>query len=216
MNKNQTIAIADDHPLMRTGLRQVIESHLAVTVHEAADGEEALRLIREHRPHIAVLDIEMPKMTGFDVAKRVNDEGLPVSVIFLTMFKEEQVFNKALDIGVKGYVLKENAVTEIHQCITAVSEGRYFLSPSISDFLIRRNARLASPAQESSGLSLLTPAEKNVLKMVATMMTSQQIADALGISIKTVHNHRNNICAKLGLQGTHALLKFATEHTSHL
>lgn len=216
MKTRQTIVIADDHPLMRKGLRQVVESMPVTEVIEAENGEDALRIIREHRPSLALLDIEMPKMTGFDVAKRVNDERLPVSIIFLTMYKEEQVFNKAMDTGVKGYVLKENAISEVHQCITAVSEGKYFLSPSISDFLIRRNSRLSAPAQDVSGISLLTPAERNVLKLVASMNTNQQIADALNISIKTVHNHRNHICDKLGLRGTHALLKFATEHSAHL
>jgi DNA-binding NarL/FixJ family response regulator len=216
MNIRRTIVIADDHPLMRKGLRQVVETLPDTDVIEAENGEEALRIIREQRPSIALLDIEMPKMTGFDVAKRVNDEALPVSVIFLTMYKEEQVFNKAMDTGVKGYVLKENAISEVHQCIAAVTDGKYFLSPSISDFLIRRNSRLSAPSQDSSGLSLLTPAERNVLKLVALMKTNQQIADELNISIKTVHNHRNHICDKLGLHGTHALLKFATEHSSQL
>ncbi|MFA6469756.1 MAG: response regulator transcription factor [Bacteroidota bacterium] len=216
MNERRTIVIADDHPLVRKGLRQMIETLPETIVLEAENGEEALRLIREHHPALALLDIEMPKMTGFDVAKRVNDEGLPVSVIFLTMFKEEQVFNKAMDTGVKGYVLKENAITEVLQCIAAVSEGRYYLSPTISDFLVRRNSRLSSPAQDNSGLSLLTPAERSVLKMVATMKTNQQIADELNISIKTVHNHRNHICDKLGLRGTHALMKFAIENNSQL
>jgi DNA-binding NarL/FixJ family response regulator len=216
MSNQRTIVIADDHPLMRKGLRQVVESMPGTDVIEAENGEEALSIIREQRPSLALLDIEMPKMTGFEVAKRVNEESLPVSVIFLTMYKEEQVFNKAMDIGVKGYVLKENAISEVHQCITAVSEGKYFLSPSISDFLIRRNSRLSSPAQDSCGLSLLTPAERNVLKLVASMKINQQIADELNISIKTVHNHRNNICDKLGLRGAHALLKFAAEHSSQL
>jgi DNA-binding NarL/FixJ family response regulator len=216
MNERRTIVIADDHPLLRKGLRQMIETLPDTDVLEAENGEEALRIIRDHRPTLALLDIEMPKMTGFDVAKRVNDESLPVAIIFLTMYNEEQVFNKALDTGVKGYVLKENAITEVLLCIAAVTEGKYFLSPSISDFLIRRNSRLSAPAQESSGLSLLTPAERNVLKLVAGMNTNQQIADSLNLSIKTVHNHRNNICNKLGLNGAHALLKFAAEHSTQL
>jgi DNA-binding NarL/FixJ family response regulator len=216
MNERRTIVIADDHPLLRKGLRQMIETLPDTDVMEAENGEEALRIIRERRPFLALLDIEMPKMTGFDVAKRVNEEALPVAIIFLTMYNEEQVFNKAMDTGVKGYVLKENAITEVLLCIAAVSEGKYFLSPSISDFLIRRNSRLSAPAQESSGLSLLTPAERTVLKLVATMKTNLEIAGTLNISIKTVHNHRNNICDKLGLRGAHALLKFAAEHSSQL
>ncbi|MDE3057339.1 MAG: response regulator transcription factor [Bacteroidota bacterium] len=216
MDKFQKILIADDHALVRRGLRQVLETRPSIRVIEAENGEEALHMIRQEKPQVALLDIEMPKMTGFDVAVRVQNESLPVTLVFLTMFKEEHVFNKAMDVGVKGYVLKENTIAEILQCIQAVTAGKYYLSPSISDFLVRRNAKLVTPASDATGVGLLTPAERNLLKLLAEMKTNQQIADALHISIKTVHNHRNNICDKLGLQGAHALLKFAVEHVSQL
>ncbi len=216
MGKHQTILIADDHALVRRGLRQVLETQPSIRVIEAENGEEALHIIRKEKPQIAVLDIEMPKMTGFDVVFRVQNERLPVTLVFLTMFKEEYVFNKAMDAGVKGYVLKENTIAEILQCLRAVTDGKYYLSPSISDFLVRRNARLVTPASDPTGINLLTTAERNLLKLLAGMKTNQQIADVLHISIKTVHNHRNNICDKLGLQGAHALLKFAVEHASQL
>lgn len=216
MDDHYTILIADDHSLVRAGLRQVLEIDPRITIMEAGDGEEALRLIREKKPAIAVLDIEMPTMTGFDVARRVHAEGLPVALVFLTMFKEEYLFNKAMDLGIKGYVLKENTISEILQCIHAVSAGRYFLSPSISDFLIRRNSKLAAPATDSKGINLLTPMEHNIIKLVAALKSNEEIAKTLGISIKTVKNHRNNICNKLGLNGSLALLKFATENASLL
>ncbi|MEW5799867.1 MAG: response regulator transcription factor [Bacteroidota bacterium] len=216
MDDLKPILIADDHSLIRKGLRQVLEAQSAITVIEAEDGNEAIRLIRKHKPSIALLDVEMPKMTGFDVANRVLAEGLPVSLVFLTMFKDEQIFNKAMDIGVKGYVLKENTIAEIQQCIRTVSEGKYYLSPTISDFLIRRNSKLAAPAADSQGINLLTPMERNVMKLVAAMKSNSEIAGELNISIKTVQNHRNNICSKLGLHGAHALLKFATEYISRL
>ena len=206
------ILIADDHSLIREGLRQVLESQPDFTVIEAEDGETALQSIRDQQPHIAILDVEMPKMTGFDVARHVHRESLPTDIIF----RDESVFNKAMDIGVKGYVLKENTVSEIVQCVQAVSAGRYYLSPTISEYLIRRNTKLASPASDKEGLDLLTPSEKNILTLLATMKTNQEIAEQLHISIKTVHNHRNNICDKLGLHGAHALLKFAVEHAAQL
>jgi DNA-binding NarL/FixJ family response regulator len=211
-----SILIADDHSLVRTGLRQVLETQSTLSVTEAGDGEEAIRLIREKKPAIALLDIEMPKMTGFDVAQRVQDEGLSVSLVFLTMYKDEQVFNKAMDLGVKGYVLKENTISEILQCIQSVSEGKYYLSPVLSDFLLRRNAKFTAPAPDTTGINLLTPSERTVMKLVASMKSNREIADALNISIKTVQNHRNHICDKLGLFGPHALLKFATENAARL
>ncbi len=194
----------------------MLELKRSFRVIEAENGEEALRVIRKEQPQIAVLDIEMPKMTGFDVALRVQNERLPVTLVFLTMFKEEHVFNKAMDVGVKGYVLKENTIAEILQCLRVVTDGKYYLSPSISDFLVRRNTRLVTPASGPTGINFLTTAERNLLKLLAEMKTNQQIADALHISIKTVHNHRNNICDKLGLHGAHALMKFAMENASLL
>ncbi|MFA6541737.1 MAG: response regulator transcription factor [Bacteroidota bacterium] len=216
MDKLKKILIADDHSIVRRGLRQVLETDRNLEVIEAENGEEALRLIRELRPAMAILDVEMPKMTGFDVARRVNDESMSVAIVFLTMFNDEMMFNKAMDIGVKGYVLKENTITEILQCISSVFDGKYYLSPSISDFLIKRNARLVSPASDQKGINLLTPSERKLLKLLSEMKTSKEIAETLNISVKTVANHRNNICDKLGLRGAHALFKFAAENASRL
>ncbi|MEO9886990.1 MAG: response regulator transcription factor [Balneola sp.] len=214
MEKLNKLLIADDHGLIRKGLRQVLEAETGFTILEAENGEQALDLIRNEEPEIAILDIEMPKFSGFDVAKQIQKESINIDVIFLTMFKDESIFNKSMDIGVKGYVLKENTVSEIMSCIQTVLKGNYYLSPEISDFLIKRNSRLASSATDKSGISLLTPSEKNMLKMVAMMKTNQEISEDLNISIKTVQNHRSNICSKLDLSGAHALLKFAVEQSS--
>src|SRR5579871_6229015 len=107
------ILIADDHPLFRLGLRQVIESEPGITVYQAADGQEALRLIREQRPDVDILDINMPQLDGVNLVRHLRQEQLPGEIIFLTMYKEEELFNSAMDLGVKGYVLKESAVSEI-------------------------------------------------------------------------------------------------------
>lgn len=216
MDKPTKILLADDHSLIRKGLRQVLDAEPGFDIMEAENGEEALNLIREQAPHVAILDIEMPKMTGFDVAKRVHNEGISLDIVFLTMFKDEALFNNAMDIGVKGYVLKENTVTEIMRCLKSVLSGKHYLSPEISDFLIRRNSKLATQPSDKKGIHLLTPAERNILKLVATMKTNQEIAEDLNVSPKTVKNHRTNICNKLEISGTHALLKFAVEHAPQL
>jgi DNA-binding NarL/FixJ family response regulator len=209
------IFIADDHGLIRKGLRQVIESSTTFEVIEAVNGEEAFAYILKEKPSIAILDIEMPIMTGFEVAQKVQSQAIAVDLIFLTMFKDESIFNKAMDIGVKGYVLKENTVSEIIQCIHSVLKGKYYLSPAISDFLIRREVKSSTQANNGNVINALTPAEKNLLKHLGMMKTNHELAEEFNISIKTVQNHRTNICNKLGLKGAHALLKFAIEQ-SHL
>lgn len=214
MRSTTNILIADDHSLIRQGLRQVLDTESSFKVIEAENGEQALNQIREHRPDIAILDVEMPIMTGFEVAKQLHHESLSIDVIFLTMFKDESMFNNAMDIGVKGYVLKENTVSEIVSCVKSVLKGNRYLSPEISDLLLQRNEKPAYSATDKDGIHLLTPSEKNIMKLLATMKTNQEIAEELNISPKTVKNHRNNICNKLDLSGAHALLKFAIEHDS--
>lgn len=215
MSEAITVLIADDHPLMRQGIRSVLERSGSIrVVQESENGERALDAIRQLRPTVAVVDVEMPKIDGFEVVRQVIREGLETSVVFLTMYRDELVFNKALDAGARGYVLKENAATEILHAVETVSSGSFYVSPTISEFLVQRSGRNA--ATRRLGLELLTPAERSVLRLLAEMKTSQQIAEALGISTKTVSNHRNNASEKLGLRGTHALLRFALEHRSEL
>ncbi|HAH51341.1 MAG TPA: DNA-binding response regulator [Balneola sp.] len=216
MKEVNKLLIADDHSLIRKGLKQVLEAETAFTILEAENGEQALDIIRNDKPEIAILDIEMPEYTGFEIAQKVHKESTPIDIIFLTMFKDESMFNNAMDIGVKGYVLKENTVSEIVQCVKAVLSGEYYLSPAISQYLIRRNSGLMNEASDKHGINLLTDSEKKILKLVSDMKTNQEIAKHLSISSKTVKNHRNNICNKLGLTGTHALLKYAIQNESNL
>ncbi len=216
--KNEArILIADDHPIFRRGLRQVIESEARLrVVAEADDGATALEKIIELRPDIAVLDIHMPEMSGFDLARTVFEQEIPVEVIFLTMHKAEDLFNAAMDLGVKGYVLKDSAVTDILGSIRAVIAGEPYISPQLSGFLLDRSARRQQLRRAAPGLDELTPTERRVLRMLAEYKTSKQIADELFISSRTVDNHRANISAKLGLHGSHALLKFAIEHKAEI
>ena len=217
MKTETRIFLADDHPLLREGLRKVIEREAGMTiVGEADDGEQALALIAESRPDVAVLDVEMPKMSGFEVARAIRERRLPVEIVFLTMHKDEDIFNKALDSGAKCYVLKDSAVIEIVGCIKAAVRGEHYISPAVSSYLVNRRARTGALARQKPTLRDLTETEQRILRLISEYKTSKEIASHLGISYRTVENHRTNITNKLELRGSHALLKFALEHKSEL
>ncbi len=211
------LLIADDHPLLRAGLRQVIETDARLQiVAEAADGATALeRLVASH-PDVAVLDIEMPQLTGFALLREMRAQRLTTAVVFLTMYRDEEMFNEALDLGALGYVLKDSATTDIVGAIRAAAAGQPYISPAISGFLFNRATRANTLARQLPGMNGLTPTERRVLKLIAENKTSKEIASELFVSYRTVENHRSNICQKLNLKGSHSLLKFAFDHKSEL
>ena len=208
----RTILIADDHPIFRKGLAEVISSGSEYSViAECGDGVSALRMIKELNPDIALLDIQMPKMTGFEVLKAVNEAHLTTNIVFLTMHSEENIFEKAMDLGAKGYLLKESVTDDIILCLKNVLAGRFYVSGSISDYLIRLTTKLKA-GNERTGIQKLTSTEMKVLKLIAEKLSSKEIAERLFVSVRTVENHRNNICIKLDLHGANALLPFAIEN----
>jgi len=211
------ILIADDHPIFRKGLLKVLEGDPSFElVAEAGDGLEALQLIEKQKPEIAVIDISMPSMSGLEIVKAARKKNLPVEFIILTMYSEEEYFNEAMDLGVRGYILKESAVTDLLGSLKSVASGKHYVSPLISEYLIHRNARRQALMQEKPALGGLTAMERRILKLIAENKTSRQIATELHISFRTVQNHRANVCAKLGFKGYNRLLQFALEHKSHL
>jgi DNA-binding NarL/FixJ family response regulator len=217
MKKEITVLIADDHPIFRKGLRQIVEEGEGLkVVSEVADGELASQRLEELKPDVAVLDMDMPKMNGLEVARKAQTARLSTYLIVLTMHKEEDLFNEAMNLGVQGYVLKENAASDIVAAIGTVARGGHFISPSISGFLIQRSDRVKALEKAMPGLDSLTPTERKVLKLVGTNKTSKEIAEELSMSHKTVENHRTNIAHKLNVHGSHALLKFAIENKSLL
>jgi DNA-binding NarL/FixJ family response regulator len=175
-----------------------------------------MSLIKARKPDVAVLDLKLPGLTGLDIARKLQTARSPVRVIMLTMHSEEEILNRALDSGVMGFVLKENAVEEIVKAITAVAEGRHYFSPSVSGHLVRRRQRAESLAKAKPGLDDLTKAELRILKLISQKKTSREIAAELFISPRTVEAHRANISAKLELHGSHSLLQFALENRSLL
>jgi DNA-binding NarL/FixJ family response regulator len=211
------VLIADDHPIFRQGLRLIIEAQrdLAV-VGEASDGGQALEALQAGTVDVAVLDVTMPIKDGFVVAREVRERRLAAALVFLTMHKDEHYLNAALDVGVRGYVLKDNATTEIVDCVRAVAAGGEYISPTLSSFLIRRRVRAASLAEQKPALDQLTPAERRILRLIADGLTSREIAGQLGIGVRTVEHHRNNVAVKLELRGSHALTRFAIRHQSDL
>jgi len=211
------LLIVDDHPVFRRGLREILEERRAFQiVGEAADGKSALEMLPQMKPDVLVLDIDMPRVNGLEMARSLQREKSPTQVVFLTMYKDEDLFNAAMDAGVKAYVLKENAGEEIIGALEKVARGESFVSPSLSHAGERRSERVQALLLSKPQIDELTAAERRILKLIAEDRTSKEIADVLQISIKTVENHRLSICHKLNLHGSHSLLKFAFDHKSHL
>jgi DNA-binding NarL/FixJ family response regulator len=208
------LVIADDHPILREGLRQIIEKEADLRVIAQADnGEAALEHILAMRPDIAVLDVDMPRLNGFGVLRALQEKKIEVGVIMLTVHREEEFFNEALRLGARGYVLKDSAIDDIVSCIRAVAGGDNFVSPAMTKYLFQ--SRNQDP-RSRGGLATLTPSERQLLKLIADYRTNNQIAEELHISPHTVKTHRKNICVKLNLEGNHALMKFALDHKATL
>jgi len=217
VNSSVSVIIAEDHPLFRKGLRDAIKEDATLSLTgEADDGAKALKLIEEHPPDVALLDIDMPGMNGLQVAAAIQEKNLFVATIILTIYREEDMFNEAMDAGVRGYVLKETAVIDLLDAIKTVTMGEYYFSPAISGYLVSRSRRAKDLLSLKPSLHDLTPSEQRILRLVGRGKTSKEIADALNISYRTVETHRTNITLKLNIHGPHSLLKFALDHKSSL
>ena len=216
MNTEISVLIADDHPIFRKGLREIVEAEPSLQlVGEAEDGARALTMLRALRPQVAVLDVDMPQIDGISVARAAQQENLSTAIILLTMHRHEHFFNAALDQGVRGYVLKDSAVSDIVAAIRAVSTGQRFVTPLLTDYMLNRY-QAQTAAKPQTGLPALTEAELRILKLISLYKSSREIADELFVSIRTVDAHRANIANKLDLKGARALLRFALERQGQL
>jgi DNA-binding NarL/FixJ family response regulator len=208
-----TLIIADDHPVVRKGLREIIEKDPQLTVlAEAGNGEEALQVIRELQPQVAVLDVDMPKMDGFAVAREIQKQCLATEIVFLTMHSTEDLFNEAMNLNVRSYILKDSAVTDIIAAIKATVAKQYFVTQSLVPFLLNRRQQSATVDETREALDTLTPTERKILKLIAEYKSSKEIGAELYIHYRTVENHRANICRKLGLQGHNSLIRFTLQN----
>lgn len=199
------ILIADDHPLSLGGLKSIVrELDFVNEIYEASNGQEALDLIVEKTPQIAILDIEMPLLSGIDVAKQIIAKKLPIRIIFLTLHKEKTLFDQVQKMGISGYLLKEFSLAETKKCIRIVKNGGTFVS-SVLEGLLEND--------EGVDLSIFTKSEINILKLISQNKTSSEIAEMLFVSPKTIENHRANIIKKLALHPEkNSLLKWVMKH----
>jgi DNA-binding NarL/FixJ family response regulator len=212
-----TIFIADDHQIFRQGLLKLLGSEATIQIAgETGDGFEAFHKIKLLKPDIAILDISMPNMNGLEIVKQLKKDQLVTEFIILTMYDDEEYFNEALDCGAKGYLLKDNAIADLLRCVRCVIQGKYYVSPLVSDYLVNREEKIKQLRSEHPGLANLTAKEKKILKLIAENKTSKEIAEALFISFRTVQNHRTHLSEKLGLKGHHKLLHFALQNKTYL
>lgn len=190
-----SIIIADDHPLMLRGLSDFLTSKGYNILGSANNGNEAYNLIVKHKPEIAILDIRMPFKTGLEVAEECFKNNLNTKIILITFDKGEELYDKAKELNVFGYILKEFAIEEIEICISHVNEGQPYFSEEIASYL-----KSTIPSAKPEEIKKLTKSELKILKLIAQNKTSQDIADILDISFRTVTTHRSNIVHKLKLE----------------
>ncbi len=209
MNKDSIIT-ADDHPLLLKGLNDFLLEKKYNLIGSGNNGKEAYKLITKKKPDIAILDIQMPFMSGLEIAKSCKTNGLDTKIVLITLHKERELYQKAQDLNIFGYILKEFALEEIENCIDTVSQGKHYFSPKIVEVL-------ADESPRDRSLRELTPSEKKILKLIAKDKTNKEIASLLFISYRTVEKHRSNIITKLKLEPkTNSLLIWAKEHHEKL
>ncbi len=217
MSEKIKILIADDHPIFRQGIIKIVEQDQSFEiVGQCGEGNELMDKIIELKPAIVITDISMPGLNGLEVVGKSRERRLSTDFIILTMYKDEEYFNEAMNMGVKGYLLKDNAAKDLLNSLRSVSQGKHFICPELSHLLLERRAKIQSMENTAPGLVDLTPSEKKILKLIAHNKTSKEIADQLFVSVRTVQNHRHNIAQKLGFKGHHKLLQFAIENKTYL
>ncbi len=201
------VIIAEDHNLVRQGIRALLEKSGEVqVVAEAATGEEAVQLTEKEKPDVVVMDLAMPRLDGAQASERILSLSLPTQIIILSMHSDTTMVQQLLRRGVKGYLLKDAVTEELMLAVRSVSQGKIFLSPTISDSVM---SLLISPpsSRAETAVDLLTAREREVLQLVSEGHTNSAIADILSISVKTVEKHRANLMTKLEVNDLASLIR---------
>jgi DNA-binding NarL/FixJ family response regulator len=201
------IVLADDHVLVRQGLRSLLEREKFQVVAEASDGQEAIRLTETHHPDIAVIDISMPILNGIDTVRELGRSCPKTKTILLTQHEEDQYIREALGVGVKGYVIKNQVASDLIHAIQQVSRGQFYLSPGVSRAVVE-----AYRSKSDSPADPLTGRERQVLQLIAEGKSTKDAASLLGISVKTAESHRMRLMQKLDIHETASLVRYAVRH----
>lgn len=204
------ILVADDHALTRTGVRNTLEDEPGFqVVAESENGLEAVQMTAKYRPDIVIMDVTMPKMNGLEAACKILQNDPQAKILILSMHADKRFVEQALKMGVSGYLLKDCAITEVVGAVKNIYAGLGYLSPAITGIVLEDYRKCGHPEQPLCSSQHLTPAEREVLQLVAEGKTSKEIASALFISQKTVEARRGQIMEKLDLHTVAELTKYA-------
>ena len=207
------IVIADDHPILRDGLRKLLQAERGLqVVGEAGDGEEAIRLVREFKPNILLLDLRMPRRPGLEVLRELATLSAPVSTIILAAEIETAEIVEAIRLGARGVVLKESTTQLLLECIHSVMAGHYWVGREKVSDLVKALQSLLPPADEPRKRFGLTPRELEIIAAIVEGYTNKDIAQKFSISEQTVKHHLTNVFDKLGVFNRLELVLFAVEH----
>jgi two-component system response regulator NreC len=203
------VLLADDHGIVRRGLRSLLEEAGLSVVAEAADGLEAIRLCEEHRPDLLIVDIGMPKMSGIEVATRAQKLDRPPGIIVLSMHADESYIIRALAAGARAYLLKDATDEDLLPAVRAVASGRPYFSPAVTSLLIQDYVRTLQKRSLSDSYHLLTDREKEVLYLLAEGRSNKEAATLLDLGLSTIETHRANLMQKLNLHNTAEIVLYA-------
>lgn len=207
------VLIAEDHQLVREGIHALLERAGDIRiVGEASNGKEAIEMVQELKPDVLVMDIMMPRLNGIQAAENLRDLKLPTHILLLSMYSDAGFIHKALQCGVKGYVLKSSVSDELLKAVRTVAGGETFLSSPIAELVEEGAVQPGAPGSEDDPFSSLSPREKEILQLIAEEYTSVEIGKILYISDKTVEKHRARIMEKLKVRNLAGLVRLAIKH----
>jgi two-component system, NarL family, response regulator NreC len=210
---NIRVLVADDHAIVREGLGTMLSNQPdMVVVGLATNGREAIRMVDEYQPDVAIMDISMPELNGIDAMSQMLQRHPNIKVIVLSIHETKPYVYRALKAGARGYLLKETAGLEVVEAVRAVYGGERYLSQRISDLLTDISFRSLDGSKEASPLERLSPREREILQLVAEGKTSQEIGERLSISSKSVDTYRSRLMRKIGVKDVAGLVKFAIQH----
>src|SRR5713226_8166820 len=209
--KKLRIVVADDHELVRRGIRDLLQIQRGWNVvAEAANGREAVDKVRRLKPDIAILDITMPDMDGLEATRQIREAAVVTQVLILSMHESDQMVRRVLEAGARGYVLKSDMGGCLVQAVKSVSDGKRFLTPKVSEIVLEGFLKAASePKRRKLAQGRPTPREVEIVRLLGEGRTNKEIAEALGITVRTVETHRAKIMLKLGLHSLTELVHYA-------